>query len=206
MFIISGCNGAGKTTASYTLLPKYFRCSQFVNADEFAKSHSPFDPSSAAIHGSRMMMLKIRYLMDRKEDFCVETTLATKYLTKLIQSARALGYSVTIMYFWLASPEVAIGRVRARVEAGGHEIDEETIRRRYWTGLHYLFREYIPICDRWILADNTSIPFTIVAEGGKEEGFTIKDTEKFNRIQEMHTEYEQHLRKQDSNKESGRQI
>lgn len=193
MFIISGCNGAGKTTASYTLLPKYFKCEQFVNADEFAKSVSPFDPSSASIYGSRMMVMKIHYLMDRREDFCVETTLATKSLTRIIDLAKDLGYFVTIMYMWLESPDAAVERVKARVKAGGHKIEEETIHRRYWTGLHYLFREYIPICDRWILADNTVIPFKIVAEGGKEVGITINDTEKFNRIQAMHSDYEQHL-------------
>jgi predicted ABC-type ATPase len=49
LFIISGCNGAGKTTASYTILPEILNCDEFVNADEIAKGLSPFNPESAAI-------------------------------------------------------------------------------------------------------------------------------------------------------------
>ena len=59
MFIISGCNGSGKTTASYTLLPEMLECSQFVNSDEFAKSLSPFNPSQASVTASRYMLRKI---------------------------------------------------------------------------------------------------------------------------------------------------
>ena len=42
LYIISGCNGAGKTTASYTILPEILDCKEFVNADEIAKGISPF--------------------------------------------------------------------------------------------------------------------------------------------------------------------
>lgn len=78
LYIISGCNGAGKTTASYTLLPEMLECSQFVNSDEFAKGLSPFNPEQASIQASRLMLLKIKYLFKRKEDFGIETTLATR--------------------------------------------------------------------------------------------------------------------------------
>jgi len=46
LYIIAGCNGAGKTTASWTILPKFLDCKEFVNADEIAKGISPFNPSS----------------------------------------------------------------------------------------------------------------------------------------------------------------
>ncbi|MBR5432500.1 MAG: zeta toxin, partial [Bacteroidales bacterium] len=80
MYIISGCNGSGKTTASYSLLPEILDCKEFVNSDEFAKSLSPFDPSAASVSASRYMLLKCRYLLDRRQNFCVETTLATRSL------------------------------------------------------------------------------------------------------------------------------
>ena len=165
LFIISGCNGAGKTTASYSLLPEMLECSQFVNSDEFAKSLSPFDPSSVTVTASRYMLLKIRYLLEKKADFCIETTLATRSLLKMIAEAKENGYEVIVFYFWLNSPDLAISRVRDRVAAGGHMISENVIRRRYEMGLEYLFRDYLPICDRWIIADNSRFPFTVVAEG-----------------------------------------
>ena len=139
LYILSGCNGSGKTTASYTLLPEMLECREFVNSDEFAKSLSPFDPSSASVSASRYMLLKIRYLLSRKADFSIETTLATRSLLNIIREAKALGYTVTLLYFWINSPELAIKRVQARVRAGGHNIPEDTIRRRYVMGLKYFF-------------------------------------------------------------------
>ncbi len=185
LYIISGCNGAGKTTASYSLLPEMLDCREFVNSDEFAKGLSPFDPSKAAIQASRYMIMKIRYLLKHQKDFAVETTLATRTLLKTAKMAQAAGYTVTLLYFWLNSPEMAIERVRARVEAGGHNIPEETIRRRYQVSIYYFFNSYAPICERWILADNSQIPFRVIAEGSKDDVVNIKDEETYRIIKKI---------------------
>lgn len=181
MYIIAGCNGSGKTTASYSLLPEMFGQFQFVNSDEFAKSLSPFDPSAASVSASRFMLLKVRYMLEHQLDFCIETTLATRSLMRIIDEARAHGYYVTMLYFWLTSPEIAIKRVQRRVASGGHDIPEDVIRRRYSMGLKYFFDDYRQVCDKWILADNTSQPFTIVAEGNFEQT-SILDTIKYQTI------------------------
>ena len=193
LYIISGCNGAGKTTASYSLLPEMLDCKEFVNSDEFAKGLSPFDPSKASIQASRFMLMKIRYLLKKQQDFAVETTLATRTLLKTAKMAQSAGYTVTLLYFWLNSPELAIERVRARVEAGGHNIPEDTIRRRYSTGIYYFFNLYAPISERWILADNSQIPFRVIAEGSKSEILTIKDEETFKKIREIAAERRRHV-------------
>lgn len=185
LYIVSGCNGAGKTTASYTLLPEMLECRQFVNSDEFAKGLSPFNPEGASIQASRFMLLRIRYLLQRKEDFGIETTLATRTLLKTVRMAQEAGYYVTVLYFWLNSPDLAVKRVKARVAAGGHNIPEDTIRRRYRVGISYFFHDYAPVCDRWILADNSRVPFKVVAEGGRERPTIIKDRETFDRISEL---------------------
>ena len=184
LYILSGCNGSGKTTASYTLLPELLECSEFVNSDEFAKSLSPFDPSTASIAASRFMLTKIRYLLNRRADFSIETTLATRSLVGIIEEAKALDYHVTVLYLWLTTPELAIKRVADRVASGGHNIPEEVIRRRYRMGLRYFFDTYIPICDRWVLADNTQSPFVVVAEGNKNE-VNVKDMQKYMIIKEI---------------------
>ena len=185
LYIISGCNGAGKTTASYSMLPEMLDCREFVNSDEFAKGLSPFDPSKASIQASRFMIMKIRYLLKRQQDFAIETTLATRTLLKTVRMAQNAGYTVTLLYFWLNTPELAIERVRARVEAGGHDIPEETIRRRYNVGIYYFFNTYAPICERWILADNSQVPFRVIAEGTKDEVMTIRDEATYARIKEI---------------------
>ena len=181
LYIISGCNGSGKTTASYTLLPDLLNCREFVNSDEFAKSFSPFDPSAASVTASRYMLMKINYLLDKRADFAVETTLATRSLIKIVLQAQELGYEATLLYLWLNSPELAIERVRERVQAGGHNIPDSVVRRRYVMGLQYFFGTYLPVIDRWILADNSKPPFSIVAEGSKQVSY-IKDSEKYRQI------------------------
>lgn len=78
LYIISGCNGAGKTTASYTVLPEILQCKEFVNADEIAKGLSPFNPESVAIEAGKLMLHRIEDLLKRNETFAIETTLATR--------------------------------------------------------------------------------------------------------------------------------
>lgn len=182
LYIISGCNGSGKTTSSYSLLPELLECRQWVNSDEFAKSLSPFNPSAASIRASRYMLMKINYLMARGESFGIETTLATRSLLKLIARAQAGSYTVTILYFWLNSPQMALQRVKNRVAAGGHDIEEEVVKRRYYMGLKYLFNNYIPIVDHWILADNSEPPFRVIAQGSKGEETIVRDHKKYDII------------------------
>lgn len=184
LYILSGCNGSGKTTASYSLLPEMLECTQFVNSDEFAKSLSPFNPAKASVMASRFMLMRINYLLARKEDFSIETTLATRSLMGIINEAKGLGYTVTILYFWLKSPDMAVQRVKDRVAAGGHNIPEDVIRRRYAMGLNYFFETYVPLCDHWILADNSSSPFKVVAEGDSN-GTYIKDELKYKTIRKI---------------------
>lgn len=73
LYIIAGCNGAGKTTASYTVLPEILECREFVNADEIAKGLSPFNPSSVAIEAGRLMLKRIGELLSAGVSFSVET-------------------------------------------------------------------------------------------------------------------------------------
>jgi len=187
LYIISGPNGSGKTTASYSLLPELLDCSEFVNSDEFAKHLAPFAPESAYITASRLMLQKVKYLFNRREDFCIETTLATRSLIKTIRQAQQQGYYVTVLYLWLNSPDIAVERVARRVRSGGHDIPEATIRRRYQMGLNYLFRSYMPVCDKWILADNSAPPFAIIAEGSKK-GLQIRDMKTYTQIRNLVTD------------------
>lgn len=182
LYIIAGCNGAGKTTTSYVMLPELLECKEFINADEIAKGLSPFQPESVAIEAGRIMLQRINEKMKEGEDFAIETTLAPKSYVQLIHRAHEAGYFVTLMYFWLDSPERAIYRVRERVAQGGHYVSDEVVVRRYYAGKKNLFSLYTPISDYWILIDNSSIPFEIVAEGNRNEIKTLQNPDKFNQI------------------------
>ncbi len=74
LYIIAGCNGAGKTTASFTILPEILDCKEFVNADEIAKGLSPFQPEKVAVEAGRIMINRINDLLKEDLSFAFETT------------------------------------------------------------------------------------------------------------------------------------
>ncbi len=178
LYIIAGCNGAGKTTASMTILPEVLKCREFVNADEIAKGISPFKPEEVAIEAGRIMLQRIDYLLRSGISFAIETTRATKSYRNLILRAQDNGYTVILLFFWLPSPEMAEERVAARVAAGGHNIPNDVIYRRYWSGLYNLFNVFVPIVDFWALYENGGAMNPIIVNN------RIIDNEKFNKIKE----------------------
>jgi len=185
LYIIAGCNGAGKTTASFTILPEMLKCKEFVNSDEIAKGLSPFNASNiaVAVEASRIMYRRVKELISVSETFAMETTLATRSVVNLIREAQREGYFVTLLFFWLNTPELAIERVKMRVAAGGHDIPEETIRRRYDAGIHNLFELYIPICDYWMITDNSMSPMQIIATGFKSDKKEIINSDIYTKLE-----------------------
>lgn len=165
LFILAGCNGAGKTTASKIVLPELWKCKEFVNADSIAAALCPADPDSVAIEAGRLMIGRVDQLLEEGADFSIETTLSTRSYISLIKRAREKGYTITLLFFWLASPEMAIDRVASRVSKGGHNIPEAIIRRRYGRGIQNLTGLYTGICNSWIIVNNTNSDPEIIAEG-----------------------------------------
>jgi predicted ABC-type ATPase len=165
LYIIAGCNGAGKTTASYTILPEMLNCREFVNADNIAAGLSPFNPANVAFEAGRIMLNRINELLEDRADFAFETTLSTRSYVSLVKKAQAAGYKVTLVYFWLSSVEEAKARVAKRVNNGGHDIPADVIERRYARGIFNLIHLYIPVCNYWLVVDNTNLDSGIIADG-----------------------------------------
>lgn len=178
LYIIAGCNGAGKTTASMTVLPDILDCREFVNADEIAKGLSPFKPEEVAIEAGKLMLQRIEHLLSRHVTFAIETTLATRSYKNLVERAKTMGYIVVLLFFWLPSPTMAEQRVAERVMSGGHNISKDVIHRRYWLGLNNLFDIFAPIVDYWSLYDNSLNQEPIVI------GNDIVDNVKLSKIME----------------------
>ena len=168
LYIISGCNGAGKTTASFTVLPEMLNCREFVNADEIARGISPFNIESVAIQAGKIMLNRIDELLKQGIDFAIETTLTTKSYLNTIKRAKEAGYKVSLLYFWLNDVELAIERVKIRVAEGGHDIPEDVIRRRYFKGIENL-RLFIIESDFWFALDNSKSGLKFIAEGNGTE-------------------------------------
>lgn len=191
LYIIAGCNGAGKTTASFTVLPEMLGCREFVNADEIAAGLSPFNPEGVAIQAGRLMIERVIYLLKEGETFAFETTLATRSYVKLIQQAKKRGYFVTLLFFALSTPEQAVARVAKRVEMGGHHIPTDVVLRRYEAGLSNLFQLYMPICDNWALYDNSDCPAVKVASGMGIDKVNVFEAERYRLLQEKYSKPEE---------------
>ena len=182
LYIIAGCNGAGKTTASFTILPEVLGCKEFINADEIAKGLSPFQPESVAVQAGRIMLARMDELLQKGETFAFETTLATKSYKQKIEWAQANGYEVTLLFFWLDSPNIAKKRVAQRVAEGGHNIPLETIERRYYNGIANLFTIYIDMVDICYIFDNSEGRKELIAQKERHKDIVIYNNDKFNLI------------------------
>jgi len=179
LYIIAGCNGAGKTTASFTILPDILDCREFVNTDEIAKGLSPFQPEKVAIEAGKIMLNRINNLLHENVNFAFETTLASKTYKNTILKAKEAGYNVTLLFFWLQTVELAKKRVAKRVLEGGHNIETEVIERRYLKGIRNLFDIYMPIVDVILIYDNSEGKHEIIAEKLDHSNLNIIHKQKY---------------------------
>lgn len=182
MYIIAGCNGAGKTTAAYYILPDILQCKEFVNADEIARGLSPFQPDKVMYEAGKIMSTRINGLIERGDNFAVETTLSAVTYRNKVSQAQANGYVVNLIYFWLSDPELAKHRVRLRVEEGGHNIPPPGIVRRYYRGLRNFFEFFMPICDNVMLFDNSDNAPKLVMAKVKNQDAEIYNESIYNQI------------------------
>jgi predicted ABC-type ATPase len=190
LYIIGGCNGAGKTTASFNILPDLLNCKEFVNADEIARGLSPFQPEKVSIEAGRLMLNRINELINSNQDFSFETTLSTRSFVRTIEKAKANGYYITLIFFWLESVELAKDRVEKRVIEGGHNIQPEVIERRYYSGIRNLFELYVNCVDSVLLYDNSTLISELIAEKElSDTSFIIHDSQKFSKLKKIYHEH-----------------
>jgi predicted ABC-type ATPase len=163
IYVIAGCNGAGKTTFAREFLPHEVKCLRFYNADEIARGLSPLDPSAGVIKAGRLLLREVHTSIERRETFALESTLSGKTYVRILGRALSLGYKLELHYLWLARPEQAVARVRRRVRMGGHDVPESDIRRRFHRSLVHLVDDYLDLATRWIIWDNKRPPAKVLA-------------------------------------------
>lgn len=169
IIILAGPNGAGKSTLAPFLLRDWLGLMEFVNADVIASGLSAFEPERAALEAGRIMLRRLRELAAQQQSFAFETTLVTRSYAKWLRELGQENWRVHLVFVWLDSAELAVQRVQARVAAGGHDIPEATIRRRYDKGLRNFFQLYQPLAETWVMYDNSdSNAPQIIAEGERQ--------------------------------------
>jgi predicted ABC-type ATPase len=164
--VLAGPNGAGKSTSAPSILRDALGVDEFVNADDIARGLSGFEPERAAMAAGRIMLARLRGLAWQRRSFAFETTLASRSFAPWLAELVRNGYQFHLVFLWLPSPDMAVARVAARVREGGHDVPEETIRRRYEAGLRNFFGLYQPMATAWEFWDNsTESGLALIASG-----------------------------------------
>jgi len=169
VIVIAGPNGAGKTTLAPFLLRDTFGLLEYVNADSISAGLSAFSPESTAVEAGRIMLRRLHELANHRSNFAFETTLSTRSFAPWLDRLRQRGYNFHLLFLWLRSPDLAARRVRERVVAGGHDVPEYIVRRRYSKGVSNFFSLYSVLADSWVVYDNSVSGRTprIARGGGK---------------------------------------
>jgi predicted ABC-type ATPase len=109
-----------------------------------------------------MMIRRISRLVEAGADFVIETTLANLTYAQKIPAWQQRGYLVSLVYLRLSSIEESISRVQKRVDAGGHGIPNDVIRRRFGKSLTYFETIYRPIVDEWYVWESREGAFAMI--------------------------------------------
>lgn len=162
--LIAGPNGAGKTTFAREYLPNIAGTFEFLNADLIAAGLSPLRPQAAAISAGRILLQEFERLARSRVDFAVESTLAGSTLVSRLRGLRAAGYRLYLYYLWLPRTDLALARVRARVQMGGHDVPPDAVERRFHVGLRNLRELYLEVFDEASVIENSLESPRVVAE------------------------------------------
>jgi predicted ABC-type ATPase len=158
IYVIAGCNGAGKTTFAMDFLAREAKSRRFLNADEIARGLSPLDPASEALRAGRLLLEEFKSLVQKGESFAIESTLSGKTYVRLLNDAKLHGYEIELHYLWLPGAAQAIQRVKARVILGGHNIPDADVERRFTRSIENLITDYLPLATAWTIWDNRGLP------------------------------------------------
>ncbi len=168
MWLLAGPNGAGKSSCSALLFNMIGTIGEIVNPDEIARGLAPDAPEKAALRAGRTARRRMDELFEQRRSFAVETTLSGQLHLQDVNRAQADGWNVGLMYVGLRSPRLSLERVHQRTLAGGHDVPEHDVRRRYDRSLANL-GIIGPIADALLVLDNssTSLKVVLVANGGE---------------------------------------
>ncbi len=157
--MICGPNGAGKSTWSRGIATRH----NVVCIDTDALAAGGLSPIAAGKVAAEMA----RTLIANGVSFARESTLTAEFDFQIMQMAREAGYAIHLTYIRIVTPELAISRVRSRVQHGGHDVPEADIRRRYRRSLENLPRALESV-DDYVILDNSEEGYRIMEKGQRD--------------------------------------
>ncbi len=185
VYVLGGPNGAGKTTFARQFLPAA-ATGEYLNADLLAAGLSPLRPSAGAARAARLLLTRWRELVAMRVDFAFESTLSGRTYAVMLREARSAGYVVKLCYLWLPNANLSLRRVRQRVRAGGHDVPEADVRRRFLPSLRNFFTLYLPLADEALLFRASASRPNLVARWTGAQ-LTIFESDIYEAIQEQAT-------------------
>lgn len=166
--IVAGPNGSGKSTFALEFLPGYAPGIEYVNPDLMAQGLSPTDISLSALQAGRLVFERIDALSAQLADFGFETTLSgTVYLRKL-SALKESGYQINLYYLWISQVGILPPRIRHRVQAGGHNVPDADVLRRFERSRLNLAR-YLPLVDHLLVFNATPTVPVLIYERERDE-------------------------------------
>jgi predicted ABC-type ATPase len=186
VIIFAGPNGAGKSTHADAILAA-LGIPTFVNADYIARGLSGRNAEAVAMMAGRIMLTRLKELAAAQQDFAFESTLSSRSFAPFLRRLKAQGYQVAIYYFSLASPSLAVRRVKLRVAMGGHDVPADVIRRRFDRSLYNFFSLYTPLADRWVVFDNSATGAAHLLATQEDDNLQIMEPKKWLKLQKLLT-------------------
>jgi predicted ABC-type ATPase len=163
VIIIGGPNGAGKSTLADEYLKTYDF--QYLSADLIAVALRPDQPEAVRIQVGKHFFEQLDVLINGRERFIVETTLAGGSFRHILERLRQAGYATRIAFVFLDTPALWVRRVKERVQKGGHDVPTEDVIRRFYRSKGNFWHVYRKLVDRWYLFYNAGEHFQEVAVG-----------------------------------------
>ena len=152
LLCFAGPNGSGKST-----ITKFFDIAgEYTNADDVVSSTGMGNEEAAKF------VDKKRYdSIEAKSDLTFETVLSSKYKMDILRKSKAEGYFIKCVFVLTADPELNVARVESRVMQGGHDVDREKVKTRFYKSLANI-KELMSLCDILHVYDNTDTPYRII--------------------------------------------
>jgi predicted ABC-type ATPase len=186
VIIFAGPNGAGKSTHADAIVAA-LGINTFVNADYIARGLSGRHADAVAMQAGRIMLARLKELAAAEQDFAFESTLSSRSFAPFLRQLKAQGYQVAIYYFSLTNASLAVRRVKLRVAMGGHDVPEDTVRRRFGRSLLNFHSLYMPLADRWAVFDNSVTGKAKLIATQERDNLQIKEPKPWLKLQKLLT-------------------
>jgi predicted ABC-type ATPase len=175
-WIVAGPNGSGKSSLyGNTEIEAFDKSVCIINPDLLTLRIQEIE-GLALNEANLQAVVRIEAWLDASmrahQTVGVETVLSTDKYRRLVVAAKERQFAFRLIFVMLASPDLNVQRVRMRVEKGGHDVPEESIRRRWFRSLAQL-PWFLEQADQAVRFDNSGeVPRLI---GRKQDGRTIID-------------------------------